>query len=80
MESKDILEFSLEDLSLEPMEEPGAKPVESKAPAQFKVDTRGKTERRIHGDRRSSIRFEADRRETEDRRAGPKPWAHGTDL
>lgn len=85
MDSKEPLELSLQDLSLEelslePLEPPSAEPVKAKAPANFKIDTRGKTERRTHGDRRASIRFEADRRACEDRRAGPKPWAPGTDI
>jgi hypothetical protein len=81
MESKDSLEFGLEDLSLEPMDEPAntqAQP--AKAAARFKIDTRGKNERRINSDRRNAIRFEQDRRAGEDRRAGPKPWALGTDI
>ena len=85
MDNKDPLELSLQDLSLEelslePLEPTSAEPEKSKAPASFKIDTRGKTERRTQGDRRMSIRFEADRRASEDRRAGPKPWAPGTDI
>jgi hypothetical protein len=85
MDSKEPLELSLQDLSLEtldlePQEATHDTPAPHKAKAQFKIDTRGKIERRIHGDRRISISFEADRRACEDRRAGPKPWALGTNI
>ncbi|MFZ3155845.1 hypothetical protein [Pseudomonas sp.] len=86
MESKDRLEFRLEDLSLEAlslesMEQPADTPAQpAKTTAQFKIDTRGKSERRLNSDRRNAIRFEEDRRASEDRRAGPKPWALGTDI
>lgn len=85
MDSKEPLELSLQDLSLEalslePQEATHDTPVPNKTKAQFKIDTRGKIERRSHGDRRNSIRFEADRRACEDRRAGPKPWALGTEI
>ncbi|HEX5841567.1 MAG TPA: hypothetical protein VFY62_03725 [Pseudomonas sp.] len=85
MDTKDSLEFSLadlslEELSLEPQEEANDKPAPGKPKAQFKIDTRGKSERRLNGDRRKEIRFEVDRRKADDRRAGPKPWALGTDI
>lgn len=86
MESKNSLEFSLEELSLEalslePMDQPATTQAQAaKAAAQFKIDTRSKHERRLNSDRRNAIRFEEDRRASEDRRAGPKPWALGTDI
>ena len=82
MAANDSFELSLEELSLEPLEQPTEEPVKAKAPAQFKIDTRGKSERRSHADRRNSIRFEADRRANKDhdRRAGPSGWTLGTDI
>lgn len=80
MESTDSLELSLEELSIEPLEPASEPSAKTKAPAHFQIDTRGKTERRTQSDRRSSIRFEKDRRANADRRAGPKPWAPGTDI
>jgi hypothetical protein len=80
METKDSLDLSLEELSIEPLEPCAEAAGKAKAPAHFQIDTRGKTERRTHGDRRNSIRFEQDRRLNDDRRAGPKPWALGTDI
>lgn len=80
MQTKDPFELSLEDLSLAPLEQP-SKPA-PKAPAHFKIDTRGKNERRTHAERREAIRFEADRRTSKDhdRRAGPSGWTLGTDI
>ncbi|MGH8355263.1 MAG: hypothetical protein ACRERY_17315 [Pseudomonas sp.] len=77
MESNDKFELSLDELSLEPLEEQSAPP---KTPAKFQIDTRSKAERRVRPDRRSTIRFQEDRRAGKDRRAGVTPWAPGTDI
>ncbi len=78
MATDDSFELSLEDLSLEPLE-PNA-PAPAKQPASFKIDTRGKHERRSHTDRRGAIRFEEDRRANKDRRADANGWTLGTDI
>jgi len=77
MESNDEFEPSLEELSLEPLEEQSPAP---KMPAKFQIDTRSKAERRTRPDRRDTIRFQEDRRSGKDRRAGVIPWAPGTDI
>jgi hypothetical protein len=73
-------ELSLEDFSLEPLEPLEAASAPAKAPAVFKIDTRGKRERRSHDERRATIRFEEDRRAHKDRRGDANGWALGTDI
>ena len=80
MASDDSFELSLEELSLEPLEPIAPAPAPTKQPATFKIDTRGKRERRNHADRRSAIRFEEDRRANKDRRADANGWTLGTDI
>lgn len=80
MATDDSFELSLEDLSLEPLEPISAAPAPAKQPAAFKIDTRGKSERRSHADRRNTIRFEEDRRANHDRRADANGWTLGTDI
>lgn len=48
-------------------------------PSTFQVNTRGKTDRRTHEDRRQQIRFEADRRSGVDRRP-VSGWRRGYEL
>ena len=76
MNPDDKLELSLEELSLESMDESPAAP---KTQHKLELDTRHIAERRTHGDRRSTIRFQDDRRSGKDRRAGANPWSVGTD-
>lgn len=67
------LEFSLEPKS----DIPAAKPK-----AHFQIDTRDhhKGDRRQQGERRKTIRFEADRRSGQDRRPAHRGWELGIDL
>ena len=70
---------ALDGLSLQPLEsdqeETSVEPEQPKSTkAQFKLDTRGKSDRRISADRRQTVRFEKDRRSGVDRRPQPKGW------
>lgn len=71
------LEFSLEP-------EPPASQAQAatKPKAQFQIDTRDKSkgDRRQNGERRQTVRFEADRRSGEDRRPKANGWDLGVDI
>jgi hypothetical protein len=79
MTSHENPDISLEDLTLEPVEEQpaGAAP---KGRAKFQIDTRGGGERRKDQDRRAAIRFQDERRSGKDRRRGANPWVPGVDI
>jgi hypothetical protein len=70
------------EFALEPQPQAAQTPVTSKAKAHFQIDTRDKAkgDRRKNGDRRQTIRFEADRRCGEDRRPKAKGWELGIDV
>ncbi len=77
MSTKDD-KLNLDELSLEPIEPEGTSP--SQGPAKFKVDTRSGSDRRKSGERRQTVRFEADRRQGDRRAKGSDPWDQSTDL
>jgi len=79
MNSKEFSRLRADSLSLEPLagETMTAAPV-TMAPAQFKANTRSKSDRREGADRRESLRFQNDRRE-KDRRPR-KSWESGKNL
>lgn len=82
MADLDPIDFAPTGLSLEP-EQGSATPQQApKQKACFQIDTRDKckSERRQNGERRQSIRFEADRRSGEDRRPHKPGWELGIDL
>lgn len=71
------LEFSLEPESQAPQARTATRPK-----AQFQIDTRDKSrgDRRKNGERRQTVRFEADRRSGEDRRPKANGWDLGVDI
>ena len=79
-------ELTLADLSLEPMPDPNLLNYEPpKGPAaekaKFQADVRNKksTDRRVNGERRKTLRFEADRRSGVERRP-KKSWDPGKNI
>jgi len=68
------------EFSLEPLPESASKPPPTKA--SFQIDTRDhhQGDRRKNGERRKTIRFEADRRSGKDRRPRSNGWEQGTDI
>lgn len=70
------------ELSLESLEESSPPPDAPRRKASFQIDSRDKhkPDRRQNGERRQSIRFEADRRSGEDRRPHKPGWELGIDL
>ncbi|MWV10897.1 hypothetical protein F3I62_02215 [Pseudomonas sp. R-28-1W-6] len=71
------------ELSLEPLEESSPPPNAPRQKASFPIDTRDnhQGERRKNGERRQTVRFEADRRSGQDRRSGnQKGWKPGVDI
>lgn len=68
------------EFTLEPLTEEAAPPPARKA--SFQIDTRDhkQGERRQHGERRQSVRFEADRRSGKDRRPAHTGWELGVDI
>ena len=79
-------DLHLDDLSLEPMPDPGVlnyqpPPSAEVKKASFQAESRSKkvTERRVNPDRRKVLRFEADRRSGKDRRPH-KGWEPGKNL
>jgi hypothetical protein len=81
MTSTDKFEFTLDELSLEPLEgEAKVSPTSgAAAPVKFQVDRRGNKDRRVLADRREMLRFESDRRSGKDRRPR-KGWEPGSNL
>ncbi|WP_278959539.1 hypothetical protein [Aquipseudomonas alcaligenes] len=69
------------EFSLEPLEE-APPPAAPKQKASFQVDTRDTHhgDRRKNGERRQTIRFEADRRSGQDRRPKAGGWEIGIDV
>ncbi|MEO4047959.1 hypothetical protein AAFN46_12815 [Pseudomonas sp. CAU 1711] len=69
------LEFTLEPLPQAPTQAPARK-------ASFQIDTRDHQhgDRRKGGERRQTIRFEADRRSGKDRRPVSAGWDKGIDI
>ncbi|WP_271411499.1 hypothetical protein [Pseudomonas sp. Q1-7] len=71
--------LNLDELGLEPIDGPGAKP-SAQGKAKFQIDTRGGGDRRKAGERRQSIRFEEDRRKGSRRGKSSDPWEQSADL
>ena len=79
MNSKEWGRLRAEGLSLEPIETAGTTSAPaSKDPAQFRVNTRGKSDRRKGAERRETLRFQDDRRKTD--RRPRKSWESGKNL
>jgi hypothetical protein len=76
------IDFSSPGLTLEPEQGSSAAQEAPQKKACFQIDTRDKckTERRQNGERRQSIRFEADRRSGGDRRPHKPGWELGGGL
>ena len=83
MQKTQISSLSLDDLALEPMDDPAASPPSDQAQSagqKPKIDTRCNGDRRSGLDRRAEIRFEENRRSGFDRRTNNLAWTHGNDL
>jgi hypothetical protein len=79
MDANELRRLRGDSLSLEPLKDDLATAAsKTKAPAQFKVDTRKQSDRRKGGERRETLRFQEDRRQ-KDRRPR-KTWESGKNL
>ncbi|MCY1373230.1 hypothetical protein D9M69_604900 [compost metagenome] len=67
------------ELSLEPLQPTTGAPT-SRGKAVFKIDTRGGGDRRKSEDRRQTIRFEQDRRQSARRGKSSDPWDQSIDF
>ncbi|MFC4864863.1 hypothetical protein ACS8MQ_27470 [Pseudomonas sp. MAHUQ-62] len=70
---------NLDKLSLKPID-PSEPTPSARGKAKFQIETRQGGDRRKMGERRESIRFEEDRRQTNRRGKSSDPWDQSIDL